>query len=184
MPALPQDVVNYWRNAGPRRWFHKDARFDEAIRLRFEPVHFAAARGQYDDWAQEAEPALALILLLDQFPRNLFRDSAHAFATDGKARRIVRLTLRRGFDLQIEPELRHFVYMPLEHSEELEDQVDCVRLIQALCVETGDGELLRFAEVHRDIIQKFGRFPHRNAALGRESTPAEMAFLNEGGFAG
>ena len=88
MPALPQDVVNYWRNAGPRRWFHKDARFDEAIRLRFEPVHFAAARGQYDDWAQEAEPALALILLLDQFPRNLFRDSAHAFATDGKARRI------------------------------------------------------------------------------------------------
>ena len=121
---------------------------------------------------------------IPQFPRNLFRDSAHAFATDGKARRIVRLTLRRGFDLQIEPELRHFVYMPLEHSEELEDQVDCVRLIQALCAETGDGEILRFAEMHRDIIQKFGRFPHRNAALGRESTPAEMAFLNEGGFAG
>ena len=184
MPALPQDVINYWRNAGPRRWFHKDAKFDEAIRLRFEPVHFAAARGQYDDWALEAEPALSLILLLDQFPRNLFRDSAHAYATDGKARRIVRLALRRGFDLQIEPELRLFVYMPLEHSEDLEDQVDCVRLIQALCAETRDTELLRFAELHRDIIDRFGRFPHRNAALGRESTPAEMTFLNEGGFAG
>jgi hypothetical protein len=89
-----------------------------------------------------------------------------------------------GIDLQIEPELRHFVYMPLEHSEDLEDQVDCVRLIQALCAETRNTELLRFAELHRDIIDRFGRFPHRNAALGRETTPAEMAFLNEGGFAG
>ena len=181
MPALPQDVVGYWRNAGPRRWFRKDSAFDEALRLRFEPVHFAAARGQYDDWAYEAEPALALILLLDQFPRNLFRDTAHAFATDGKARKIARLALRRGLDLQVETDLRHFVYLPLEHSE---DQADCVRLIQALCAETGDAELLRFAEMHRDIIDRFGRFPHRNAALGRESTPAELAFLADGGFAG
>lgn len=184
MPALPQDVVGYWRNAGPRRWFRKDAAFDEAVRLRFEPVHFSAARGLYDDWALEPEPALALILLLDQIPRNLFRDSAHAFATDGKARRIVRQVLRRGFDLQIEPELRAFVYMPLEHSEDPDDQTDCVRLMQALCEETGDGEFLRFAEMHRDIIDRFGRFPHRNAALGRESTPDEVAFLAGGGFAG
>jgi uncharacterized protein (DUF924 family) len=184
MPALPQDVVGYWRNAGPRRWFRKDAAFDDALRLRFEPVHLAAARGQYDDWAQEAEPALALILLLDQIPRNIFRDSAHAFATDGKARRIARLALRRGFDLQVEAELRHFVYMPLEHSEDPVDQADCVRLIQALCAETRDTELLRFAELHRDIIDRFGRFPHRNAALGRESTTAELAYLADGGFAG
>ena len=100
MPALPQDVVGYWRNAGPRRWFRKDTAFDEALRLRFEPVHFAAARGQYDDWAHEAQPALALILLLDQIPRNIFRDTAHAWATDGKARRTTRLALRRGLDLQ------------------------------------------------------------------------------------
>ncbi|MCA6278860.1 MAG: DUF924 domain-containing protein, partial [Phenylobacterium sp.] len=92
--------------------------------------------------------------------------------------------LRRGFDLQIEPELRHFVYMPLEHSEDPVDQADCVRLIQALCAETGDTEILRFAEMHRDIIDRFGRFPHRNAALGRESTPAELAYLSDGGFAG
>lgn len=184
MPALPQDVVGYWRNAGPRRWFRKDTAFDDALRLRFEPVHFAAARGQYDDWTQEAEPALALILLLDQIPRNIFRDSAHAFATDGKARRVSRLALRRGFDLQVEPGLRQFVYMPLEHSEDPDDQADCVRLMQALCAETGDGEYLRYAEMHRDIIARFGRFPHRNAALGRESTPEELAYLSGGGFAG
>ena len=184
MPALPQDVVGYWRNAGPRRWFGKDPAFDDALRLRFEPVHFAAARGQYDDWIHEAEPALALILLLDQIPRNLFRDSGHAYATDGKARRMTRLALRRGFDLQVEPGLRQFVYMPLEHSEDPDDQADCVRLMQALCAETGDGEYLRYAEMHRDIIARFGRFPHRNAALGRESTPEELAYLSGGGFAG
>jgi uncharacterized protein (DUF924 family) len=182
--TTPADVVGFWRLAGPEKWFSRSAAFDQAIALRFEAAHLAASRGKYDGWAATAEGALALLILLDQFPRNLFRDSGHAFATDGMARRIVRLALRRGFDLQIEAELRHFVYMPLEHSEELEDQVDCVRFIQALCAETGDGEILRFAEMHRDIIQKFGRFPHRNAALGRESTPAEMTFLNEGGFAG
>lgn len=184
MPALPQDVVGYWRNAGPRRWFRKDTAFDEALRLRFEPVHFAAARGQYDDWAHEAQPALALILLLDQIPRNIFRDTAHAWATDGKARRTTRLALRRGLDLQVEPDLRHFVYLPLEHSEDPVDQADCVRLMQALAAETGDVETLRYAEMHRDIIERFGRFPHRNDALGRESTAAELAFLSDGGFAG
>lgn len=173
--------MTFWRNAGPRRWFAKDARFDDAIRLRFEPVHHAAARGVYDGWADEgAEAALALLLLLDQFPRNLYRDSAHAWATDPKARAVARRAVDRGWLTEVEPELRGFFLLPFEHSEDLADQELCL----ALAAELGDPDLIKWAGIHHVIIARFGRFPHRNAALGRATTPEEQAFLDEGGFAG
>ncbi len=154
--------------------------FDHAIALRFEPAHFAAARGEHDGWIATAEGALALLILLDQFPRNLFRDSGHAFATDGKALAIAKHAIGEGFDQEVEPDLRPFVYMPLMHSEDLGDQTACVVLFEALGAKTN----LDFAKTHRDIIARFGRFPHRNAALGRATTPEEQGFLEEGGFAG
>lgn len=182
--AQPQDVVGYWRNAGPQKWYKKDAKFDEALRLRFEPVHHAAARGDYDDWALTPEGSLALLLLLDQIPRNLYRGSGHAFATDPKARAVARAAIRAGHDKQAEPLLRQFYYLPFEHSEDMVDQDEAIRLFAALKEETHDGDGLKWAELHRDIIVRFGRFPHRNACLGRDTTPNELAFLSEGGFAG
>jgi uncharacterized protein (DUF924 family) len=182
--AQPQDVVGYWRNAGPQKWYKKDPKFDEALRLRFEPVHHAAARGEYDDWALTPDGSLALLLLLDQIPRNLYRGSGHAFATDPKARSVARAAIQAGHDKQAEPALRQFYYLPFEHSEDLADQDEAVALFTALKDETHDGEGLKWADLHRDIIVKFGRFPHRNASLGRLTTPKEQAFLDEGGFAG
>lgn len=184
MSATPQDVLGFWRSAGPAKWFARDRGFDEAIRLKFEPVHHAAARGEYDAWAQTAEGALALLILLDQFPRNLYRGSAHAFATDAKARAIARAAVDAGFDRQVEPPLRPFFYLPFEHSEDPEDQALSCRLCKAHLDETGDAETLKWAELHREIIDRFGRFPHRNACFGRQTTTEEQAFLDDGGFAG
>lgn len=184
MTAHPHDVTGFWRAAGPAKWFAKDARFDDAIRLKFEPVHFAAARGEYDHWAQEPEGVLALLILLDQFPRNLWRSSPHAFATDPLALRIARTAVQADLDQQVEPLVRPFFYLPFEHSEDLADQDLSIRLCEALKVESGDEQTLRYAVLHRDIIVRFGRFPHRNRALGRSTTPEEQAFLDEGGFAG
>lgn len=184
MSALPIDVIGFWRHAGPGKWFRKDYRFDEAIRLRFEPVHFAAARGEYDRWMETPDGCLGLLLLLDQFPRNLWRNSPHAFATDAMARRVARHMVLADFDQEIEPALRPFCYLPFEHSEDLADQDLSLRLCEALRDATGDAETLRYAVIHRDIIVRFGRFPHRNRAMGRETTAEEQAFLDEGGFAG
>jgi uncharacterized protein (DUF924 family) len=184
MPARPQDILIFWRNAGPSQWFAAKPAFDEAIRLKFEPVHHAAARGQYDAWRDEAEGALALVILLDQFPRNLYRGSGHAFATDPLARTITRQAIARGFDRQTEALLRPFFYLPFEHSEILADQDEGIALCQALADEAGDAETLKWARIHRDIIERFGRFPHRNRALGRATTAQEQAFLDDGGFAG
>ena len=184
MAATPHDVLGFWRSAGPEKWFAKNDRFDQAIALRFEPVHHAAARGEYDGWAAGAEGALALLILLDQFPRNLYRGSGHAFATDPKARAIAVQAVANGLDRQIEPLLRPFVYLPFEHSEDIVDQNESMRLFGMLKDETGDAESLRWAQVHWDIIDRFGRFPHRNACLGRATTAEEQAFLDEGGFSG
>jgi uncharacterized protein (DUF924 family) len=178
--AHPNDVLGFWRNAGPEKWFKKSVAFDEAIRLKFEPVHHAAARGEYDSWSAAPESALALLILLDQFPRNLYRNSAHAFATDPKARAIARAAIEAGFDRQVEPDLRNFFYLPFEHSEDLADQDYSL----ALCAEAGVEDDVKWAGIHRDIIQRFGRFPHRNAALGRQTTAEEQEFLDEGGFGG
>ncbi len=183
--TAPSDVIAFWREAGPRAWFTKDAAFDAAIRTRFEALHFIAARRELDGWRESAEGSIALLLLLDQFPRNLWRGSGHAFATDPLARDVARHAVARGFDR--DPgfsDLRFFFYLPFEHSEALADQDECVRLVQGCIDEGGDADDMRWVKIHRDIIVRFGRFPHRNAALGRATTAEEQAFLDGGGFSG
>lgn len=154
--------------------------FDAQIGGRFEALHHAAARGELAAWQESPEGSLALLILLDQFPRNLFRGSPHAFATDALARAVTRQAIARSFDQRVEADLRQFFYLPFEHSELLADQDEAVRLYEAL----GDAEALKWAVLHRDIIVRFGRFPHRNAAFARQTTPEEQAFLDGGGFAG
>ncbi len=176
----PADIVTFWREAGPKRWFEKDTAFDDEIRNRFLAVHEAAAAGKLAGWERSAEGALALLILLDQFPRNMFRGQARAFATDPLARAITAGALVRGFDAQVPKEMRSFFYLPFEHSEDLADQERSIALYKA----AGDADDLKWAELHADIIRRFGRFPHRNAGLGRATTPEEQAFLDEGGFAG
>jgi uncharacterized protein (DUF924 family) len=182
--ATPQDVIGFWIQAGPEKWFAKSDAFDHAIRLRFEPTHFAAARGEYDAWASTPEGALALLLLLDQFPRNLFRNSGHAFATDPLARKVARDALAAGFDKQLEPKLRRFLYLPLQHSEAMADQDQALAHFNALAEEQGDPETAKWAKHHHAVIARFGRFPHRNRQLGRKTTAEEQAFLDEDGFTG
>jgi uncharacterized protein (DUF924 family) len=174
------EVVAFWQQAGPDRWFKKDASFDKEIRDRFFDTYEAAAAGKLSDWEQSAQGALALLILLDQFPRNMFRGDARAFATDPLARAVTAGAIVRGFDSQVPKELRAFFYLPFEHSEDLADQERCIALHKA----TGDADGLKWAEIHADIIRRFGRFPHRNAVLGRTTTSEEQAFLDGGGFAG
>ena len=178
MPPLPAaaDVVAFWREAGPAKWFRGGEAFDAACRERLAPAHHAAARRELDGWVAAPEGALALLLLLDQIPRNIFRGSAHAFATDGLALRFARRALEAGHDAAFEPALRAFFYLPFEHSEALADQARSVALFEAL----GNVEYREYARAHRDVIARFGRFPHRNAALGRETTPDEQAWLHAG----
>jgi uncharacterized protein (DUF924 family) len=179
MTVFPEHVLEFWREAGPSRWFRKDDAFDADFRARFLGAHEAAARGDLDSWARSADGALALLILLDQFPRNAFRGSARMFESDAKARGVARAAIDAGFDEDFEPELRNFFYLPLMHSEDLADQDRAVELARGL-----GGEPLRFALMHRGIIEKFGRFPHRNEMLGRTTTPEEQKFLADGGFAG
>lgn len=174
-----KDVLDFWREAGPKRWFRKDPDFDAEFRRRFLAAHEAAARGELDHWTRTTHGALALLILLDQFPRNAFRGSARMFATDRLAWQQSQSALAAGFDQQIDAELRNFFYLPLMHSEDIEDQERAVALTLPLGADSH-----RFAQLHRDIIKRFGRFPHRNALLGRVSTAQEEQFLAEGGFAG
>ena len=173
------DVVDFWRAAGAEKWFGKDAAFDADFRDRFLAAHEAAASGALDSWAETADGALALMILLDQFPRNAFRGTARMFATDAKALVLADAAIGAGLDAEVEPALRAFLYLPFEHSEALADQDRALALFRPL-----GADLLHWAEVHRDIIVRFGRFPHRNAVLGRSSTAEELAFLESGGFAG
>ena len=179
-----QDILAFWRAAGWKKWFGKDPAFDAEIRSRFEQAHFAASRGELAGWADTAEGTLALLILIDQFPRNMYRGSAHAFATDPMARAVASEAVDRGVDLELEPAMRPFVYLPFEHSERIEDQDRSIALCQRLKTDAGDADTLKWAQLHRDIIVRFGRFPHRNACLGRVTRPEEQAFLDEGGFAG
>jgi uncharacterized protein (DUF924 family) len=181
-PALANaaEIIAFWREAGPEKWFNKDVAFDAAIRARFLNTHLAAAKGELGGWESSAEGAYALLLLLDQFPRNLFRGSAQAFATDAQALAIAERAIARGFDKSLEGPERRFFYLPHMHSEELADQERCI----ALCEAANDPEGVKFAIIHRDIIRDFGRFPHRNPVLGRKTTPQEQAFLESGGFSG
>lgn len=173
-------IIAFWREAGPDRWFAKDDAFDAAIRARFLGAYEAAAAGTLTGWQDTAEGCYALILLLDQFPRNLFRGSSRAFATDAQARAVADAAIARGFDHAFELPERRFFYVPFMHSEELADQQRCV----ALCEAADDAEGVHHAVIHHDIIRDFGRFPHRNPVLGRDTSPEEHAFLTSGGFAG
>ena len=175
----PDTVLAFWREAGPDRWFTKDDAFDAEIRDKFLATYEAASVGQLDHWSATAEGALALVIVLDQFPRNMFRGSARTFAADGRARAAANIALKRGYDQDLPAGDRGFLFLPFMHSEELADQLRCVELYRA----AGDADL-KYAEEHRDIIRRFGRFPHRNAVLGRETTPEEQAFLDGGGFKG
>ncbi|MDC7829009.1 MULTISPECIES: DUF924 family protein [Pseudomonas] len=173
----PTEVVSFWRAAGRRQWFNGGPAFDAECRTRFEAAHLAASRGELDGWATGAEGALALCLLLDQIPRNIYRHSGHAFATDGLALRHARQAIDAGLDQQVEAELRAFFYLPFEHSEALADQQRSLALFEALGIE----HYRRYAEAHLEVIARFGRFPHRNRALGRLNTPEEQAWLDAGG---
>jgi uncharacterized protein (DUF924 family) len=178
-PEAAREVLRFWREAGPELWFARDDAFDDRFRTQFITLHEWAARGELSAWTKTADGSLALILLLDQFPRNSFRGTMRMFATDAIARRIATAMIDQGQDQEIDEELRAFVYLPFEHSEDLGDQERSVELCKTLSAET-----LKWAEVHRDIIRRFGRFPHRNKILGRTTTPEEQEFMDAGGFAG
>jgi uncharacterized protein (DUF924 family) len=162
-----------WRKV----WFEKDATFDATIRARFLPLYEAASAGALQAWRETPQGCLALCLLLDQLPRNLFRGDPRAFATDAAARAVARHALDRGFDQAVSPVHRCFFYLPYEHSEDPADQDTCVALFTALPEADWKARCIDAAERHRDVIRRFARFPHRNAALGRESTPAEQEYL-------
>ncbi len=179
--ADPAEVVAFWRDAGEKKWFDKDEAFDRLIAERFAGLHAEATAGRLSRWADTPDGALALVLILDQFSRNLFRGTARAFAQDAVAAEEARRALDAGFHEKVAPALRVFFYMPFMHSEAIADQERCVLLFHAV---VGATEGLKYALEHAEIIRRFGRFPHRNAALGRHTTPAERAFLDGGGFAG
>ncbi|MCR6495565.1 DUF924 domain-containing protein [Thermomonas sp. S9] len=175
--TMSKELLAFWREAGMGKWFRGGAAFDAECRARWQDAHFAASRRECDHWLADADGALALVLLLDQIPRNIFRGSGHAFATDPLALHVADRALAAGFDAQVDPALRFFFYLPFEHSEAMADQRRAVELFTAL----GDADLLGYAVAHRDVIARFGRFPHRNAALGRVSTPEEQEWLDAGG---
>lgn len=172
------EILDFWWTAGPAKWFVRDDGFDAKIRETFAPLVEQAREGALDDWAQTPHGALALLILLDQFPRNLFRGDALAFASDERARRVARAAVDAGFDRTFPKEARPFFYLPFEHSEDMSDQERSVDLFRR----HGDQEAYLYALIHLDVIRRFGRFPHRNSALGRETTAAEAAYLEDGGF--
>jgi len=181
------DVLAFWFGPDPvldaRRalWFGKDPATDALIRERFLATHEAAARGDLDVWLDTPAGALALVVVLDQFPRNMYRDTAAAFASDQRALACARRVLERGWDVAMRPVERLFLYLPFEHSEVLADQRRSVRLFAALDEAPGMADAFDYALAHYCVIRRFGRFPHRNAILGRASTAEETAFLAQPG---
>jgi len=175
-----KEVAAFWLDEiGPEGWYRSDPEIDAAIRARFEPAVHAAAAGELDAWQTEARSCLALLILLDQFPRNLYREDARAFACDAKAVAVAKRAVALGQDREIAMPARQFFYMPLMHSESVADQDRAVRLL-LLAAPDGGGPV--HARAHRLVIRRFGRFPYRNRALGRQSSPAELAFLEAGGY--
>jgi uncharacterized protein (DUF924 family) len=176
----PDLVVSFWEQAGPQRWFFKDAAFDGALKVRFSAALNQARRGEFDNWGDTPEGALGLVILLDQVSRNINRNSPLAFAADARALRLARQWIGRGYHQKLLPPRARWFIMPFEHAEDLDAQHRGVGLFQTM----GLSEMAYWAKVHLDIIARFGRFPHRNAVLGRRSTPEELVFLKSGGFAG
>ena len=173
----PRDIVAFWHVAGPKKWFRGGPGFDLQCETLFADLHVEAASRKLDGWMDTAEGALALVLLLDQIPRNIFRGTAHAYATDALALALASRAIDAGFDKQVDPALRFFFYLPFEHSEDPDDQAFAVQLHRGLPLDVTD----EWAVQHCDVIRRFGRFPHRNAALGRTSTAEELEYLKAGG---
>jgi uncharacterized protein (DUF924 family) len=179
VPAEAREVVAFWEGAGPAMWFAKDDEFDRRFRERFLALHESAARGDLDGWNAAPEGALALLILLDQFPRNAFRGTPRMYATDPAALKLADAAIAAGHDRFVAADLQAFFYLPFGHSEELADQERAVEL----CARLG-GRNFEQAQHHRDIVRRFGRFPHRNAILGRPTTQEEADYLAGGGYMG
>ena len=173
--TLPADILDFWYSDDMReKWFHATQALDAMIKEKYEDVWLAAACGELDAWRTSPEGCLALTIILDQFPLNMFRGTPKSFASESKSRDVARHAIEQGYDTQIDAAHLAFLYMPFMHSENLADQDLSVQLFEAAGLENN----LRFAQHHREIVRRFGRFPHRNAILGRVSTPQELAYLN------
>lgn len=178
LPMNADDILHFWfTESTPAQWFAKDDAFDALVRTRYEGLHRAAAQGECWEWRTTVRGRLAEVIVLDQFSRNLHRGSPLAFAQDGMALVLAQEAVQQGLDRQLTPTERAFLYLPCMHSESRKVQAQSVALYQAL----GLADNLRFALAHQAIVERFGRYPHRNAALGRASTPEEEAFLREPG---
>jgi uncharacterized protein (DUF924 family) len=178
--VTPATVLAFWREAGPDRWYKRDDTFDADVRSRFLGLWRKAVAGELSSWEETDDGALALAIVLDQFPRNMFRDDIRTYSSDALAREVASRAIARGADMRVEPTLLEFLYMPFMHSEHLADQLRCVELFR----KAGNTYYLKYAEQHAEMIRRFGRFPHRNRILGRTMTVDEQAFLDGGGFSG
>jgi uncharacterized protein (DUF924 family) len=176
--TVPGEILGFWHKAGRERWYKRDAAFDALVRSRFLALWQKAAAGELSSWEASDEGALALVIVLDQFPRNMFRDDIRTYSSDALAREVASRAIDRGADLRVDTDLLEFLYIPFMHSEQLADQLRCIDLFR----NAGNAENLKYAEHHADIIRRFGRFPHRNRVLERSTTPEERAFLDQGGF--
>jgi uncharacterized protein (DUF924 family) len=178
--VTPAEILAFWRAAGREHWYKRDDAFDAEVRSRFLKLWRKAAAGELSAWETTDDGALALIIVLDQFPRNMFRDDATTYSSDVLAREVASRAIARGADLRVDAALLEFIYVPFMHSEDLADQRRCVELFR----KAGNTENLEYAERHAEIIRRFGRFPHRNRTFGRAMTADEQAFLDSGGFSG
>jgi len=185
LAQLAEEILTFWFSSGPHEdrevWFRKDDAFDGEIRERFGEAIAAGLAGAFGEWCTTPRGSLARVILLDQFTRNAFRGTPQAFAADARALATAKQALQREFDRELDPYERWFMYMPFVHSEDLATQDQAVTLFVALATETGLDSPLPWTQRHRDVIARFGRFPHRNEILGRPSTPEELAFLAQPG---
>ncbi len=173
---LVEEILDFWFSDEVRpKWFNSTPEFDDLLRSRFEKLWELARAGSYDHWEQEAQSALALVIVLDQFPLNMFRQDARQYSTEAHARNIARGAIERGLDEQLTPAQKAFLYLPFMHSESIEDQERSVALYEK--AELADN--LAYARHHRDVVKRFGRFPHRNEVLGRQSTEEEIEYLKK-----
>lgn len=172
---MPQQIIDFWFAPATRKlWFNSTPEFDQELRNRFQSTWLQACRGDLDEWMDTPQGCLALVIILDQFPLNMFRDTAQSYASEARSREVAAIAIERGFDKELPSEQLAFLYMPYMHSEDLQDQDLALRLFDQPGLESN----LRFARHHRDIVARFGRFPHRNAALGRTSSDAEIEYLD------
>ena len=176
--VTPAGILAFWRDAGPKRWYTPDDAFDAEVRRRFFGLWQRAAAGELSSWETNDDGALALVIVLDQFPRNMFRGDARTYASDALAREVAHRAIEHGVDARIDPSLREFLYLPFNHSEHLSDQLRCIELTRA----AGNAENLKWAEHHADIIRRFGRFPHRNACWAARQRRKSRPFSTKAAF--